>query len=221
MQETALELAAMLAIALALRRRDRATLGLAAGMVSWVIVEIAFALHGWPGLTRYMYEAGGVMVMLAAVGVGWLIPDARTWSSRKAPSGRDGLRSVAGAALAVLIVAAMVPAVVSRARAERQDLKVERSRTALISQLAPIVNRLGGAARLTGCGEPLTSLQYQSILAWTLHINVAKVGWKFAPAIAATRPIVIFDARGHRWRVLSLRQRLAGCPNLPKYTRVL
>ena len=37
-------------------RRDRVTLALAAGVVCWVIVEIAFALHGWPGLPRYMFE---------------------------------------------------------------------------------------------------------------------------------------------------------------------
>ena len=221
MHETALELAALLAIGLAVVRRDRATLVLGAGMVSWVVVEIAFALHGWPGLTRYMYEAGGVMVVLGAVGVGWLIPDARSWPALKALSGRTGLLSAAGAALAIVIVAAMLPAVVSRARTERHDLKVERSRTALINQLGPIVNKLGGAAVLTRCGEPLTSLQYQSLLAWTLHINVAKVGWKFAPAIAATRAIVIFDAHGHGWRVLSLRQHRAGCPNLPRYTRVI
>jgi hypothetical protein len=168
-----------------------------------------------------MYEAGGVMVVLAAVGVGWLIPDARTWPALKALSGRTGLLSAAGAALAIIMLAAMLPAVASRARTERRDLKVERSRTALINQLGPIVDKLGGAAALTRCGEPLSSLKYQSILAWTLHINVAKVGWKFAPAIAATRPIVIFDAHGPGWRVLSLRQHTAGCPNLPQYTRVI
>jgi hypothetical protein len=221
MHETALELAALLAIGLAALRRDRATLVLAAGMVGWVLVEIAFALHGWPGLTRYMYEAGGVMVVLAGVGVGWLIPDARAFAALRTRPRRDWLFGAGGAVIAAAIVLALVPAAVTRARAEHHDLKVERARTALLNQLSPIVTKLGGRSLLAHCGEPLTSLQYQSILAWTLHINVAKVGWKFDPAIRAARAIVIFDPHGHSWRVLSLRQRVAGCPHLPQFTRVL
>ena len=52
MHETPLELAALLSVALAVWRRDRVTLALAAGALAWVIVEIAFAVHGWPGLGR-------------------------------------------------------------------------------------------------------------------------------------------------------------------------
>ena len=47
-------------------------LALAACVVVWVIVEIAFAYHGWPALPRYMFEAGGVVAVLAGVAVGWL-----------------------------------------------------------------------------------------------------------------------------------------------------
>ena len=168
---------------------------LAAGMVAWVVVEIAFALHGWPGLQRYMYEAGGVMVVLAGVGVGWLVPDARSVAGAcdagrapagcSAPAARWSPRSI--------VARARARGDVTRARAERRDLR-RRSATARPSSigLGPIVARLGGASLLTHCGEPLTSLQYQSVLAWTLHTNVAKVGWKFTPAIRATRPIVIY-----------------------------
>ena len=65
---------------------------LAAGVVAWVVLEIAFALHGWPGLPRYMFEAGAVTIVLAAVGVGRLLseppasraprpgPGSRSWS---------------------------------------------------------------------------------------------------------------------------------------------
>ena len=85
-----LEIAALLAVVLAAWRRswaDRVTLVLAGGVVGWVIVEIAFALHGWPGLARYMFEAAGVMIVLAGVFVG---PGA----GRPAAAGRgDGARS--------------------------------------------------------------------------------------------------------------------------------
>jgi hypothetical protein len=209
MHETALELAALLAIGWAALRRDRRLLTLGGAMAAWVVVEIAFALHGWPGLQRYMYEAGAVMVVLAAVAVGWLVAELA--------SRRVAIR-IAAPGLAAVIVAALVPAAVSRVRAQRSDLHVEHTRTALIDGLGPVVAELGGASLLRHCGEPLVSLKYQSALAWTLHLNVATVGWKFEPAIRATRPIVIFDAHGDGWRVLALRQHHAGCPSYPNYT---
>src|SRR5262249_45114914 len=61
--ELPIELAALLAVVMAWLRRDRVVLGLAVGIVCWVVVEIAFALHGWPGLARYMFEAAGVVVV--------------------------------------------------------------------------------------------------------------------------------------------------------------
>ena len=52
-------LAAVLAVAWAAWRRRIAILVLAAGAVLWVLIEIAFALHGFPAVPRYMFEAGG------------------------------------------------------------------------------------------------------------------------------------------------------------------
>ena len=57
--------------------------------MAWVVVEIAFALHGWPGLPRYMFEAAGVMVVLAGVCVGRLLAD---------PPRRLGVGRIAGPA---------------------------------------------------------------------------------------------------------------------------
>jgi hypothetical protein len=220
MHETALELAALLTIVLAVIRRNRTVLVLAGIMVAWVILEIAFALHGWPGLQRYMYEAGGLMVVLAAVGIGWLIPDARTWPALKTLSGRSGVLAAAGSVVALVVVLGLVPAAVSRVRTEHRDLQIERRRTTAIDQLGTIVARLGGPSLLTHCGEPLVSLQFQSALAWTLHVNVAKVGWKFERAIAATRPIIIYDSHHGAWRILALRQHYPGCPHYASYTRL-
>ena len=86
------------------------TLVLAAGAVAWVCIEIAFSLHGWPGLPRYMFEAGGVMVVLAG---GRL----RLAARRIAPdlARRPRWRS-AVVLLAVVAVGALVPPAVSRAR---------------------------------------------------------------------------------------------------------
>jgi hypothetical protein len=203
-----LELVALGAVALAAVRRDRVTLGLAAGICAWVIVEIAFSLHGWPGLGRYMYEPAGVLVALAGAGIGALLVEGRRISR---------VAGWAGIALAAVIVLALVPPAVSRARSEHRDIREQRARTAEIGKLTGAISGLGGASRLEPCGEPLTRLEYQTILAWNLHVNVATVGYKYEPAIHSGRPIVLFTPISTGgWRVQALHQRLPGCSSLPR-----
>jgi hypothetical protein len=195
-------------VALAIWRRDRVTLALAGGALAWVIIEIAFSLHGWPGLPRYMFAAGGVMVVLAGVAVGRLLE----LSPR--PANAVGL---AGAAVVVVLVASLVPAAVSRGRIEHKDLRAQRARTHQINRLSGTISRLGGPARFAPCGEPLTRLEYQTVLAWTLKVNVARVGFKYAPAIRSGRPIVLFTPRAHGgWKVQALHQRMRSCRRLPR-----
>jgi hypothetical protein len=218
LHETPLELAALLSVCWAAVRRDRAVLVLAGGALAWVVVEIAFSLHGWPGLGRYMFPAVAVMVVLAAVFVGRVLVEiprfvvARLGFPRALPAA--GL--VAAAVVAVL-VGTLVPSAVSRARIERRDLHAQRLRTKEINRLAGVVGQLGGAARLTGCGEPLTRLEYQTVLAWTLRVNVAAVGFKYGEAIRHGNPVVLFTPlpRGG-WRVQAVHQRRPSCRGLPR-----
>ena len=218
LHETPLEIAALLGVIWAAIRRDRVVLGLAAGAVLWVLVEIAFSLHGWPGLGRYMFGAAGVMIVIAAVFVGWLLADlgpalaARLRTPRLALGG-----TVAGVVLTLVLVGSLVPAAVSRARLERRDVHLQRLRTREIDRLSGVVTRLGGPTRLNACGEPLTRLEYQTILAWTLHLNVAAIGFKYGEAIRHGNPIVLFTPLSHGgWRVQAVHQRLPGCRGLPR-----
>jgi hypothetical protein len=205
LHETTLEVVALLAVGLALVRRERVTLALAAGVVAWVVLEIAFALHGWPGLPRYMFEAAAVTVVLAAVGVGRLLAEPPRIPS---PAGW------AGVALVVAIVASLVPAAISRERIEHKDLRVQRARTTEINRLAGVISRLGGAARIRRCGEPLTRLEYQTVLAWELKVNVATVGFKYSQAIHRGHPIVLFTPERRGWKVQAIHQRLRSCRSL-------
>jgi hypothetical protein len=197
-----------LAVAIAVVRRDRVTLALAGGICAWVIVEIAFSLHGWPGLGRYMFEPAGVLVALAGAGIGALLVEGRRISR---------VAGWAAIGLAVVIVLALVPPAVTRARSEHRDIRGQRLRTAEIGKLTGTISQLGGAGRFKPCGEPLTRLEYQTILAWNLHVNVATVGYKYGVAIHSGRPIVLFTpVSTGGWRVQALHQRVPGCTSLPR-----
>ncbi len=207
MHEPPLEIAALIAVALALWRRDWTTIVLAAGAAAWVIIEIAFSLHGWPGLQRYMFAAGGVMVVLAGVGIGRLLID---------PARISPAAGWAGIALAGVITLSLAPSALSRARAEHKDLSEQHKRTDEINRLAGLIDRFGGPGRFEPCGEPLTRLEYQTILAWSLHMNVAAVGYKYGPAVASGRPIVLFTpAPQGGWLVQAIHQGAPGCRSLP------
>jgi hypothetical protein len=206
MHETPLELLALLSVGIAVYRRDRTTLALAAAAVAWVVLEIAFSLHGWPGLPRYMFGAGGLMVVIAGVAVGRLLAEPPKIT---APPG------LAAIAVVAVAVAALVPAAVSRGRVEHKDLKAQQARTKQINRLATVISRLGGPGVFKRCGEPLTRLEYQTVLAWMLHDNVATIGFKYGPAIHSGRPIVLFTPGRHGgWKVQPVHQRLHSCRRL-------
>jgi hypothetical protein len=208
-----LEIAALLAVILAASRRsraDRVTLVLAGGVVGWVIVEIAFVLHGWPGVHRYMFEAAGVMIVLAGVFVGRVLAD----PPRPGPLA-GGAALAAGVVAVVLLVVGVIGPAVTAAHAEHKDIHAQRARTTQLDKLNSVVAQLGGAARLRACGEPLTRLEYQSALAYTLGVNVSQVGFKYAKAIAHGNPIVMFTPTADGWQVTAQHQVRPSCRSLP------
>ncbi|MGO9752671.1 MAG: hypothetical protein ACLP8S_21450 [Solirubrobacteraceae bacterium] len=164
LQPWPVELAALLVVAWAAYRRDRVVLALAGMALGWVLIEIAFVLHGWPGVPRYLFEPAGVVAVLAGVAVGRILVDI----PHLAPViGRWGAILIAG-----LLIGAVIPDAVDAAQAEHQDLTHERQRTQEIDRLGGAVRALGGSARIKACGRPTAPVEYQSILAWTLGFNV-------------------------------------------------
>lgn len=208
-----LELTALLGVGLAVLRRDRTLLTLAGAIVVWVIVEIAFALHGWPGLGRYMFEAAAVMVVLAGVAVGRLLSGVRL--------ARGAVPSWAGGGLVALLVIALIPPAISAAHNEHKDIIHQRKRTTEINRLSQVVTALGGAARVRACGEPVTRLQYQTTLAYTLGENVKSVGFKYGKSIANGNPIILFTpySTGIGWQVRPMHQVAPSCRSLPQINR--
>ena len=226
--------AAALCVTLAAARRrtarDGATLALAAGIVVWVAIEIAFGLHGWPALGRYMFEPAALAAVLAGTFAGRaLTADWRAILSPMADAARParaggtaapaGARAAAaGGIVVVLLVAALVPSVVTAVRSERADLVEQHARTAEIEGLPPVLARLGGAGLLRRCGEPLTRLQYQSALAFALGDNVSQVGFKYSEALAHGNPVLFvtpFES-GVGWQVQAAHQTAPECSALPR-----
>jgi hypothetical protein len=209
LSQVTLEVAALLGVLLAAWRRswsDRVTLVLAGGVVGWVIVEIAFALHGWPGLARYMFEASGLTIVLAGVFVGRVLAD---------PPRLGGVPGWAGIVVVAALAASLVPAAVSAGHAEHKDIHVQRLRTLELDRLSAIVSQLGGPDRLKACGEPLTRLEYQTALAYTLQINVSRIGFKYGQAIAHGNPIVMYTPTSDGWDVKADHQVTPFCKSLP------
>ncbi len=161
-------IAAAFAITIATVRRNRVILGMAIGAVVWVIVEIAFAYHGWPALQRYMFEPAAVCAVLAGVGVGWALTEL--------PRIRTGLPQWIGIPAVAVLVVALIPGAVHRARVERKDLKHERGRAHEIALLQTTANHLGGTRHIQNCGQPVTDVGYVSALAYLFHRNVGHVG---------------------------------------------
>src|SRR5437764_7288297 len=118
LQPAPLSVVALLSVAWAVARRDRVTLAIAGGVVLWVLVEIAFALHGWPALPRYMFEAAAIAGVLGGVAVGWALMEL--------PALWRGVPRWVGVPVVALLVASLVPGALARMRTERRDLRHER-----------------------------------------------------------------------------------------------
>jgi len=186
------ELAAGLTLAVALARRDRVLLTLTAAAVIWLVIEIGFAFHGWPAVQRYMLEPAAIVVILAAVGVG------------RALAAAPGLRSpVRGALLApalLLVALALTPWTVARVNMTRSDLGAARVQARRLDGLHRAIVAAGGVQAILDCGDPVTTVLYESAVAWELGLNVNQVG--FDPAATAFgTPSVLLVPEHRGWSV--------------------
>ncbi len=219
------KLAALLAVVLAALRRDRAVLLLAGGVVLWVVVEMAFALHGWPAVPRYMYEAAGGVCVLAGVFAGRVILDApavlaalraRVGSPRLAWLSAPWLGGAVAAVVLAAFAIAAVPAAHQRYREEQTDLHSQRARTRAIGLLAQAVAHVG-AARIRACGQPNIPIGYQSVLAWDLGTNTGILYFDPKHERAHPYPAVKIYPHSYGWQIFPVDSRpsqAASCRSL-------
>ena len=128
LHELPIWLASLAAVAFAVIRRQRFVLILAAGAVVWVLVEIAFVLHGWPGVPRYLFEPVAIACVLAGIAVGRVILDVPPLLARVVPRVSPSVIGWATGVLVLLFLATWAPGAHSRLRIEKADLVHERAR---------------------------------------------------------------------------------------------
>lgn len=191
----AIQLAALLALGLALLRRNWTVVTLAGMAAGWVVVEIAFALHGFPGVPRYLFEAAGLTAVLAGICFGWLLLDAkRYWRV---------LPAWAGIPVAAVLLVVMIPKGIANARAEHHDIYHERARTVEINKLGSLITALGGPKKVQACGWPVLNVEYVSVMGWYLHRNTGVIGYRPKIELAKKRPDVYFTPLPNGWKVVT------------------
>jgi hypothetical protein len=218
LNQTAMQLAALLAVALAALRRDRTVLVIAAGAAAWVAIEVGFVLHGWPGIARYMFEASGVLVVLAGVTVGWLLDGSL---ARLGPKVSERLMNIGGPVLVALLLVALLPAARSAVRLENRDLHAERNRSHNIAALRPLIASLGGLKRIHECGPVATTIEFQSVLAFTTGANVSSIGYYPTHAYHHQGAQVLFKPQVGGWHVFPIHVSAAARPYCHGLRRVV
>ena len=201
-------IAALAAILLAAVRRERTWIVLIGAAMLWLLTEIAFALHGWAPSPRYMFEPVAVLVVLVGAGIGRVLGLGR---HRFAV-----LRWVAVAAVAALVVTLVQPAR-KRARLAHNGILAGQKWSRQINRLHNVIADAGGPQRVLACGNPVTRVSWQSILAWTMDQNVVDVGWNPRAEVERNIPIVFFRPHLTGWVVRPInipRSRRAACAGL-------
>jgi hypothetical protein len=194
-------------------QRDEASdrllvLGLAGCLLIWMVVEVAFALHGWPAVPRYIFEPAAVAVLLAGIGFGWLL--------REIP-GRLKVPRAAGILVAAVLFACLIPAGITRLRREHKDIHAQRARTTVINRLEKYITALGGPARIEACGGALTNVEYVSVMAYDLNQSTGHVAYQPNKVLKRSNPIIYFVPFPNGWSATPLRPQrasAAGCASL-------
>jgi hypothetical protein len=171
LQPVTVKLCALAVAILAVLRREWRIVTLAGAVILWIAVEIAFALHGWSAVPRYIYEAGAGTGVLGGVLVGRVLTDLGAWVDAVRLRMSSAIALVAGLAIVVAVTATLVPVARSRVSFERDDLGKQRARAIQVDQLQDAIDRLGGR-RILRCGHPKVWIAWQSVLAYDLGVNV-------------------------------------------------
>ncbi|HEX8207126.1 MAG TPA: hypothetical protein VF587_13780 [Solirubrobacteraceae bacterium] len=149
-----------LLLALAVARRDRASLGLAAFALGWIVLVAAMTSNGFSGNLRYLIPPVALLIVLGAAGfVRAALPSLR---------GHPAALAVA----AVALVAAFATNEIGELDDQVRSVKYQARNT---DALPRVIEDSGGAAFLRDCGHAYTNPFLVPQVAWYLGVHSQEV----------------------------------------------
>jgi hypothetical protein len=158
------ELLALTAMVLAVRRHDRTVLALGLGAAGWIALLALATEARYPGSGRFLVMPLAVVCVLGGTGAAWL----SELTKRRAPRG----------AIAVAFVAAVLPLAAGRAEGLASQASEVDAVAQLQTDLNLAVSRAGGLAALR-FGPPVVPARLwwnAGALAWQFDIPLDRVG---------------------------------------------
>ncbi len=178
-----LVLAAVAAVALALRRRVWVVVVLGAATGAWVAGVALMAELGFTGNIRYLAVPAGLLAVLGGIGVGWLV-DAFEPGPR---------RLAAGAAAAIVLAGFWV----SPVRSSGDWVSAAGEQHDQLDELSDAVEAAGGRDAVLAPGRPAINPWMQTALAWKLDVPISRIQatWGSTPVHPNwTPPALVFRA---------------------------
>jgi hypothetical protein len=115
------------------------------------------------------------------------------------------LARLAAATAVVALLVTLAPHARTRARLAHNGIVLGKTWARQIHRLHKLIADVGGPARIRACGQAVTVVPFQSILAWETDQNVADVGWVPSWWIRHhPGPIVVFQPKWAGWLVRPL-----------------
>jgi hypothetical protein len=161
-------------------RRDLAVVGmLIVGAGLWVAEVALMTSDGFSGNIRYLIMPAALVCLVAGIGVGWLA---------RAVLGRY----VAGTTVLAVALAAVIGVKFAEPAREtlRADIDAVMFQARMSDQVAGLVARAGGPARVRACGDIYTGPFQVPLVAWNMRLHTTQVS-----SLAPIRPAVVFRPR--------------------------
>lgn len=204
---------ALVATALAIKRRERLVLVLAAATFVWLAADASLLVRGYPAseIPRYVLPAAALACVLGGIGLGRLL--------RAAPRGR--LQLAAAVALAALVAPFAWQGGQSAAAGVRDAASYARA----IGALNRVIAAAGGSRAFQGCGHLAVDQWAATGLAWNLDMMPNGVARPRVPGLILARLGVRYPALSRlesaaeiwrlgqvdRWNILYAGRPAAGC----------
>ena len=160
------------------RRRDAGALLPAGAALAWTLAVLFLDAVGYPGIERFLVPAAALWSVVGAIGLTWLVDEARALGGRAA---------AAGAAVGLALIA--VGLGVARVGDVADDADRVAERVDAQSELADAVT-LVGRERLARAA-PCVNVAFQTALAWQLDVHATQVCAPLAPPVEGCSTWVI------------------------------